>query len=207
MSFLRPLIVVLALSGVSAQAIAAPPRAVVPIGNIGRWVTSNDYPAEALAQRAEGTTTFAVTVSADGQVIDCKIRESSGSEALDRRTCELVSLRAWFEPAIDSEGRATDGYYSNRVRWSVPAGTTTLPSVTPKLPVESDTLLSYVVERDGSIGRCTVERRDGGNSASFARTLLACPAGQRTTPFLDAQGQPVRRRVRIHDSIAMEPVP
>ncbi|MBV1687059.1 energy transducer TonB [Novosphingobium sp. G106] len=203
MPFTRSLLIVVAVTGLTPAA-AAPPRGAQPIGSPGRWVTTNDYPTDAVAQRAEGTTAFAVKVAPDGQVMDCQISESSGSEAFDRRTCELVSLRAWFDPAIDGEGKPAEGYYSNRVRWRLPAGEVP-SSITVKPPVEGDTVISYVVEPDGSIGRCTVERRDGGNNASFSRTLLACPAGQKTKPFLDAQGQPIRRRVRIHDSITLEP--
>lgn len=102
---------------------AAPPPAPAtpaqPRGNPGSWATTNDYPSRALREERSGTTGFRVTVGADGRVIDCQITSSSGHADLDQATCQNVSRRARFKPAMQN-GEPVQGSYSNRVRWVIP---------------------------------------------------------------------------------------
>ncbi len=97
--------------------LAAPAK---PKNNPGSWATTNDYPTRALSQEREGTTTFRVTVGADGKVADCSVTGSSGHGDLDAATCSNVKRRARFEPAKDASGNPTTGSYSNRVTWRIP---------------------------------------------------------------------------------------
>ena len=96
------------------------PQGAKPRGNPGSWATTNDYPARALREEREGTTTFRVSVGPDGRVTDCTITGSSGHPDLDAATCDNVRRRARFDPAKDGEGNPTSGSYSNRVRWVIP---------------------------------------------------------------------------------------
>jgi protein TonB len=98
---------------------SAPPKSATPRGNPGSWATTNDYPARALREEREGTTTFRVSVGADGRVTDCQVTGSSGHPDLDQATCDNVRRRARFNPAMEN-GQATTGSYSNRVRWVIP---------------------------------------------------------------------------------------
>lgn len=91
-----------------------------PSNNAGRWVTNDDYPPRDFANRNEGMTTFLVTVDAKGAATNCRIVGSSGFPNLDKRTCELVSMRSAFRPARDSEGQAVASFYINRVWWQLP---------------------------------------------------------------------------------------
>lgn len=92
----------------------------IPKGNPINWANGSDYPAEALKFKYEGVTSFRVTVGANGRVTGCHIVESSGHRELDEATCSNVSRRARFDPALDEDGNATSGTYSNRVSWSLP---------------------------------------------------------------------------------------
>jgi protein TonB len=97
--------------------IPAPAR---PLGDPGRWATSDDYPARALREERQGTTRFRVTVGAHGRVRNCEIVASSGSPDLDAATCANVARRARFTPATDATGARVSGSYSNAVRWEIP---------------------------------------------------------------------------------------
>ncbi len=96
------------------------PKPASPKGNPGNWATTNDYPSRALREEREGTTSFRVSVGADGRVTGCSVTGSSGSPDLDEATCSNVTRRARFTPATDGEGNPTTGSYSSRVRWVIP---------------------------------------------------------------------------------------
>ncbi len=91
-----------------------------PLGNPGFWVTSNDYPTEALRQELSGNVSFLLIIGKDGKPISCKIAHSSGVPMLDQQTCSLLERRAHFTPARDANGDGVAGVYLNRVRWVIP---------------------------------------------------------------------------------------
>lgn len=124
-----------------------------PLTNPGTWVTSDDYPADALAQGAEGTSGFLVSVGADGRVSNCVITQSSGSEKLDNATCETMRQRALFDPARDRRGKATPSFYRSRVVWKIPK--------TSGLTVgEQVVRVSIDVDETGHIKQCVVEKME-----------------------------------------------
>lgn len=96
------------------------PKAAVPRGVPGQWVTTDDYPSAALRQGREGTTRFRVTVGADGRVAGCEIVGSSGSPDLDAATCRNVTKRARFDPATDGSGAQVRGSWTSSVKWVIP---------------------------------------------------------------------------------------
>jgi periplasmic protein TonB len=104
----------------SCPAVQNKARPAKPKNNPGSWATTNDYPSRALSQEREGTTTFRVTVGADGKVTDCSVTGSSGHGDLDAATCSNVKRRARFDPALSNDGSPTTGSYSNRVTWRIP---------------------------------------------------------------------------------------
>lgn len=91
-----------------------------PRGNPGNWANANDYPSRALREEREGTTSFRVTVGANGRVADCQITGSSGHSDLDAATCKNIKRRARFRPSLDAQGNKTTGTWSSRVRWQIP---------------------------------------------------------------------------------------
>ena len=93
----------------------------VPKGNPGNWVTTNDYPSNALKDEREGTVKFTLDVDERGRVAACEIVESSGSDDLDEATCYNIQRRARFEPAADGNGAAIRSTFTNSVRWQIPS--------------------------------------------------------------------------------------
>jgi protein TonB len=85
--------------------------------NPGRWLTDSDYPSSARRQGIHGMTTFRLDVDASGKVTNCTVTGSSGSDLLDRTTCDLLLKRARFVPAQDGWGRNIPFTFTNRFVW------------------------------------------------------------------------------------------
>ncbi|HMG47454.1 MAG TPA: TonB family protein [Allosphingosinicella sp.] len=95
------------------------PGAPIPLGFV-ETISPDDYPREAVRNRESGVLKYEVDVSENGVPLACTVTESSGSAALDRRTCDLVMTRAMFVPASDGAGGRRRGVYRSRFRWVIP---------------------------------------------------------------------------------------
>lgn len=89
-------------------------------GSTQSYISRDDYPAEAVGTRAQGTVRFTLTIGPDGRVIGCAISQSSGSEVLDRATCNIISRRARYTPARDSNGNPVAGTIDQQIVWKLP---------------------------------------------------------------------------------------
>ena len=108
----------------NAESSPAPPspRTVEPArarANLAAYISNDDYPASALRDEEQGTTGFRLTVGPDGRVANCSVTSSSGSAALDTTTCRIMSSRARFTPARDSNGQPTTDTVSARITWRI----------------------------------------------------------------------------------------
>ena len=107
----------LALAAVSAP---SPARHPTPLkGSVQGLFSADDYPAEALDKNEQGAVGFLLKIDGAGAVTDCTIKTSSGSELLDRRTCEIIKRRARFSPARDRRGRGVPSTFTQRVVWRI----------------------------------------------------------------------------------------
>ena len=88
--------------------------------NLSSYVSNDDYPSSAIRNEEQGTTGFRLTVGPNGRVTNCSVTSSSGSSALDNATCSLMTRRARFTPARDSNGQPTTDTVSSRIRWVLP---------------------------------------------------------------------------------------
>jgi TonB family protein len=88
--------------------------------NLALLFSTDDYPMEAIRKEEQGTTSFRVEISRRGHVSDCIVTSSSGSDALDRATCDIVEGRALYEPARDAQGKRITGQDTGRIRWELP---------------------------------------------------------------------------------------
>lgn len=106
---------------IAALFLLAAPQAATPIGDPSQWVTTDDYPAAALAADQAGTTVARFDVNESGQIENCTASQSSGSAALDAAACAALTQRARFTPAKDAGGRAVRSSMTRRIRWAIPA--------------------------------------------------------------------------------------
>jgi protein TonB len=114
-----PLLALATAAFVQVSEAAPPPT---PPNGAGRSSlrASVDYPPEALRRHEEGRVGFEIVVSPEGRVSDCRVTESSGSEALDRGTCELMRARALFRAARDTQGNPIAETVHSSIRWVLP---------------------------------------------------------------------------------------
>lgn len=173
-------------------------QGAVPLSNPGGWIGTADYPAEALRAMREGSVGFTLEIGVDGVPKGCAIMQSSGDPSLDGATCTLISQRARFRPARDAAGRAVVGSFSNRVVWRVPR--------TEPQPQEGELVISYTVGTDGKLRDCRIEAASG-SAAPAATAPSPCQLGMGTTPYRDAAGAPVARRVTMRHRVSVVPLP
>jgi periplasmic protein TonB len=99
--------------------------AATPSEDPANWLSAKDYPKEALAERAAGTVAFRLRIDSDGGVSDCTVTKSSGFVSLDRTTCKLLSRRARFLGARDSNNEPVAAMWSSAVSWAGPQSVVT----------------------------------------------------------------------------------
>ena len=134
--------------GSSRNPIQDPNRLPEPLNLSMTWITHNDYPPMAVHLGLEGAVGVDLTIDREGGVTHCKLTTSSGHDTLDKTTCALLQDRASFRPATDGKGRAIEGHYSKRVRWTLPEGDAWPFADTGR----SD---SFVLAEDGTISDCS----------------------------------------------------
>lgn len=76
-----------------------------------------DYPSDLADAGIGGTVGVRYTVTIDGRATGCRVTRSSGSRALDVRTCELIELRFLFKPALDEDGRPVQSVLVHNWSW------------------------------------------------------------------------------------------
>jgi protein TonB len=78
------------------------------------------YPPIAVRLNQEGTTHVRITVSADGQVTDAKVSESSGHDSLDEAALKCVMGGSWggYKPALQN-GQAITAQTEVVIRWNL----------------------------------------------------------------------------------------
>lgn len=90
-------------------------------GDVRGLFTTDDYPMAALRKEEQGTVRAALLVDAKGKPSKCVMRESSGSNALDQTTCQVLMSRARFVPAKGVDGQPTATVYLvPPIRWEIP---------------------------------------------------------------------------------------
>ena len=101
----------------------APPRisqAAGLKGNVNRYFSNDDYPPDAIRAQASGRVVVALSVGADGRVMNCSVSTSSGNSSLDNATCRIARSRVRYTPAKDQNGNPIAATSSLPVRWELP---------------------------------------------------------------------------------------
>ena len=96
----------------ASEPVASGYGGAIPISP-GYWVFTDDFPASELGGRG-GSTSVTFDIGVDGRATGCKVAKSSGSSAFDIATCDVITRRAHFIPAIGDDGRprASTGHHT-----------------------------------------------------------------------------------------------
>jgi len=89
-------------------------------GDRASWVTTDDYPAEAVRNGEEGRVGITVRVGANGRVTDCQVTSPSSYASLDQAACYYYAKRARFLPALAADGTPVEASRADWVRWQLP---------------------------------------------------------------------------------------
>ncbi|MEM7664709.1 MAG: TonB family protein [Pseudomonadota bacterium] len=158
-----------------------------------------DYPGEAWIAGDAGVVSYSVRVSPDGKPFDCTVLESSGSAALDAKTCEIVMERGDFEPALDNDGNAIEGIFREMHRWV---------KREPEFPGTLQVSVRFILDENGLTQNCEILEMSGAMSDSMRRSLERepCPGMARPAPGLyrDENGNPVAKRVTVTFNVEVE---
>ena len=87
-----------------------------------RLVVQKFYPRASLKRGEEGDVRFRVNVNRDGRLDGCQVTQSSGYEALDTATCDMLLKGATATPLIAADGWRTPGVRDGVVPWTLPEG-------------------------------------------------------------------------------------
>jgi protein TonB len=154
----------------------------IPKASPGLWLSTRDYPTEALADGRSGRTSFRLQVNTAGTVTGCEVLVSSGHKDLDDATCDLISQRALFDPATTKRGKKVAGIYQNSVLWRIPD--------TADLPKPGQTTIVFVVETDGRVSSCKFTA-----NIELPEGFDGCGKPPIFEPRRDENGNPIRVRV------------
>lgn len=111
---------VLASWGVDPAVIASIETAAALKSNPMSLFSVNDYPSSAMSRKEQGISAVRLVVGIDGRPRNCGVVESSGSRALDEKTCDIHLTRARYEPARTATGEAVPSIVFQRMRWEMP---------------------------------------------------------------------------------------
>lgn len=204
----------IALTGISVgmsqagMAQSTPPQPD-PAAAPEQWLSSNDYPPEALRQRIEGTVKAKMEIGPDGKVSNCHIEESSGSAVLDDQTCAILSARAHFRPDTDAKGKPIASYARRTVTWRLPKTPPGSHSLEEGIAREAAAAaakagkadgpfkdywvqMDFDVAADGTVSNCRIAFEGTLENATLP---FMCQFGK-IQPFVDRDGKPTARHVR-----------
>jgi TonB family protein len=97
----------------------AEPSAIIERNKL---VIQKFYPRSSLRRGEEGEVYFRINVNRDGRLDGCQIIKSSGYEALDIATCDMLLKGATATPLIAADGWRTAGIRDGIVPWVLPDG-------------------------------------------------------------------------------------
>ncbi len=158
-------------------------------------IDDGDYPPEAAKAGASGTTSVTFDIGVDGRAHDCGIGTSSGSVALDNKSCALITERFVYKPARGADGAPTRETRSQRITWRLPAGDA--PWVGPY-----EVTYRYTLGTDGIARDCEISA----TPKQSAPTAEQCAKAGNNVAVKDESGNPIAVRVVEHHTRTVEPV-
>lgn len=144
-----------------------------------QYVVMNSYPKVSLHRGEEGVVGFRVKLSREGRLDSCQVTRSSGYQALDTATCDMLLKGATATPLRTDEGDRIAGFRDGLVEWSLPA-TVRRPPVPPPYTAATN-----------AVGEKLICRRQLRAGSTFVREKICLTADdwRRQSDFAQQQTQ------------------
>lgn len=94
-------------------------RSMVPLNKRESWVSAKDIPFE-VADRNQGTMSYALLIGINGRAQTCEVTVPSGVTPIDQAICAAIIRKARFRPAIDRDGHRVAKFWRGRYSWRRP---------------------------------------------------------------------------------------
>ncbi len=182
---MKPHLTCISIAAIASIAAATPSsnRALLKEGSI----TAGDYPPSAVAARQEGTVVVAFLIAAQGDITKCHVAQTSGSDALDARTCEIIVQRFHFNPARNSSGQAVGEWRTQKITWKLPAANDRFANATRKAELLVD------IGNDGTVDGCEILKPSGDPKWDL-KMCMSIASNQKFEPSRGANGRPEKSR-------------
>lgn len=105
--------------GYDPAADAALSRRAAPTEFPGNWFRPSDYPQDARQGGHNGIVQFRLDIDPEGKIVGCHILARTNPDDFADRTCQLITRRGKFTPALDAAQKPVRSYYINRVQWQM----------------------------------------------------------------------------------------
>lgn len=92
-------------------------RRATPAANPASWIRDGDFPQKALLAGHNGLVQFRLDVDETGKVFGCRVLFRTDPDDFADHTCQLLTQRAKFTPALDSKGLPVKSFYISRIHW------------------------------------------------------------------------------------------
>lgn len=188
-----------------APPVLDPASAVTPVKprGLARWSSLMLYPVNSMFLLEEGMTHYALSITTNGRVLDCDVRQSSGFDRLDRDTCRQLTRYGRFYPAQNAAGEAVPGTYVGSIRWSVDnhdavsngALGWTYPQEALDNSEEGSVSVALQIAPSGIASQCEVTKSSGSSSLDAA-TCERIREMRGLTPGFDRNGAAIARQFR-----------
>ena len=158
---MRFLVTLLSVVTISSPAVAQDSREAnaVTMRRNGDQIQFDNYPPESLARGQEGDVGIVVVTDREGRIQTCSVRTTSGYHALDRASCDLVTLYGRTKPfAASGTGRPKTQEQIGTVVWRLPPGHPR-PATRPPFDVDQRTMLAAGPDQSRRI--CKTQTRTG----------------------------------------------
>lgn len=174
------------------------PGAAVPLFDLAYLITAKDYPPESRRKRRAGVVEFMAVVNKDGGVWNCLVLRSSAHASLKQATCDLITQRARFDPAINAEGAAILGMYVGQIDWDLTKSKAT--------PLPGTITHAFEVGLDGRVSKCRITRVTGAAAQQHKVGPEPCRDPEFARDLEPVEGRK-RKLVTEVETIVVEPVP
>lgn len=94
-------------------------RQAIPLASPRSWVGDNDYPRQAIAEGESGLVHFRLMIDDSGKPTQCVIQSKTKPDEFAPTVCGLITRRARFQPALDSQGKPVPTYFASSVQFQM----------------------------------------------------------------------------------------